>query len=341
MRKARFYETEEGKVHCRLCPNQCVIRDEKTGICRVRKNIGGELFTTNYGQITSYGMDPIEKKPLYHFYPGHEILSVGTTGCNLHCEFCQNWEIAHGSPSTVAVTARQVVEMALSQKDRDCVGIAYTYSEPSVWYEFVYDCAVLAHEAGLTNVLVTNGFIEAEPLDVILPYIDAMNVDVKAFTDDFYRKVCKGGLKAVLRTVEQAVPRCHVELTTLLVTGLNDEPDEITALRDWVASVDPSLPLHLSRYSPRYKMTDRPSTPMDTMRMAREIAMEKLSYVYLGNVWDDEAADTFCPQCHKKVVDRTGFLVRSLALDAGNRCTFCGFQINILGRARVSDPLRG
>ncbi len=336
MQKARYYETKDGKVRCLLCPNRCVIRSEKTGICRVRKNVDGELYSTNYGQITSFGMDPIEKKPLYHFYPGHEILSIGTYGCNLHCQFCQNWEIAHGDPSTVTATARQVVDLALAQRERYCIGIAYTYSEPSVWYEFVYDTAVEARKEGLKNVLVTNGFIEREPFEAILPYIDAVNIDVKSFTEHFYRSVCSGRLDPVLRTVETAARECHVELTTLLVTGLNDEPEEITRLRDWIASINPSIPLHISRYSPRYKM-DRPPTPVETMRRAYEIALKKLSYVYLGNIWDDETGDTFCPRCGKKVIDRTGFSVYSLKIDDESRCIYCGFKLNIIGRARVNS----
>jgi pyruvate formate lyase activating enzyme len=337
LRRAEFFvaDPESRKVTCHLCPNRCVIRDQKTGACRVRRNADGVLYTVNYGRVSSYGMDPIEKKPLYHFYPGHQILSLGTVGCNLHCRFCQNWEIAHQEPSTVRVTPREVVELARG-RDPTCVGIAYTYSEPLVWYEFVYDTAVVAREAGLKNVLVTNGFVEQEPLEKLLPYVDAMNIDVKAFTDDFYRRLCAGRLDPVRRTVEVAVRHCHVELTTLLVTGENDSPVEIRELAAWIAGLDPEIPLHLSRYFPNYRL-DLPPTPLETMHRAREIAREKLAYVYLGNVWDAEAGNTYCPRCQKKVIERAGYIIRELHLKEGNRCAHCGYALKIVGQARVTD----
>lgn len=336
MHKALYYESrDDGKVRCGLCPHRCVIAAGRAGICRVRENTDGALYTLNYGKITAYGMDPIEKKPLYHFYPGHNIFSIGTFGCNLHCRFCQNWEIAQGDPRTVTLTSRQVVDLALTKHDN--IGIAYTYSEPTVWYEYVYDTAVMARGVGLKNVLVTNGFIEREPFSDLLPYVDAVNIDVKSFTDDFYRKVCSARRDPVLRAVELAAQHCHVELTILLVTGLNDKPEEIAALRDWIASVDPAIPLHISRFRPQYKMLDRPPTPVETMHRAYEIAREKLSHVYQGNIRADETGHTFCPQCGTRVVDRTGFAVRHLNLDAENRCAGCGSGLNITGRARLNQ----
>lgn len=336
MRRAEFFvrDPDNNQVTCHLCPNRCVVRDEKTGICRVRRNVGGVLYATNYGEVSSYGMDPIEKKPLYHFYPGHQILSLGTVGCNLHCRFCQNWEIAHRDASTVRVTPGEIVESA-RQQGRHCVGIAYTYSEPLVWYEFVYDTAVLAREAGLKNVLVTNGFVEQEPLEKLLPYIDAMNIDVKAFTDEYYRRLCRGRLDPVRRTVELAVRHCFVELTTLLVTGENDSPEEIRELVSWIAGLNPEIPLHLPRYFPNYRL-DLPATPLESMRRAREIAQDKLYHVYLGNVWDAEGGDTYCPQCRREVIGRSGYVVRALHLQPGNRCKHCGYALNIVGEARLT-----
>ncbi len=345
MRRAEFFVSEPEKqyVTCVLCPNRCAVKEGRTGVCRVRKNVGGVLHTLNFGEVASYGLDPIEKKPLYHFYPGHEIFSLGTVGCNLHCRFCQNWEIAHGEPSTIRVTPAKIVELARRQ-NHHCIGIAYTYSEPVVWYEFVYETAVQAREAGLKNVLVTNGFIELEPLEKLLPYVDAMNIDVKAFTDDFYRRMCAGRLDPVRRTVEAAAPRCLVELTTLLVTGENDSPEEIGELASWIAGINPEIPLHLSRYFPNYRL-DLPATPLETMRRAREIAAQKLSHVYLGNVWDVENGYTYCPRCRKKVIERSGYIIRELHLSAGNRCAHCGYALNIVGEARVTDsgrrPRRG
>lgn len=332
---AQHRRSHQDQVVCLLCPNRCAIPEGKTGRCRVRRNVSGVLYTLNYGEVVSYGIDPIEKKPLYHFYPGHQIFSLGARGCNLHCRFCQNWEIAHGEPSTVRVTPEEIIDLT-RQQDHRCIGIAYTYSEPLVWYEFVYDTAVLARKAGLKNVLVTNGFIEPEPLKKLLPYIDAMNIDVKAFTDDFYRRMCAGRLDPVLRTVEIAVGHCLVEVTTLLVTGYNDTPGEIRKLASWVAGLDRELPLHLSRYSPRYRL-NAPPTPLETMRRAREVAQEYLSHVYLGNIWDVEDGYTYCPQCRKKVIERSGYIIRELHLKEGNRCSHCDFALNIVGEAVVTD----
>jgi pyruvate formate lyase activating enzyme len=251
-------------------------------------------------------------------------------GCNLHCGFCQNWEIAHGNPSTFAITPQETVEAALNCKDREssCVGIAYTYSEPFVWYEFVFDTARLAKKRGLKNVLVTNGYINEEPLQEILPYIDAMNIDVKGFRAEYYRKTCAGRLKPVLRTVEKIYLRCYVELTTLLVTGLNDSQEEITMLVNWVAGLDKEIPLHFSRYFPCYKL-DLPSTPLETLRRAAEIAREKLSYVYVGNAPQLKMEDTFCPRCGYKLINRDVYTVKITGLK-DNQCSQCGFPIRII-----------
>lgn len=332
MREAFYYEKKEQNLTaCRLCPKMCTIREGKSGFCRVRQNHGGTLYATNYGKVTSYGLDPIEKKPLYHFYPGSFILSFGTVGCNLRCGFCQNWTIAHGDPDAADLTPEQAVEMAQKQLDRGYpnVGIAYTYSEPFMWYEFVWDTARLARKAGLKNVLVTNGYVNETPLREILPYIDAMNIDVKGFTDDYYRKNCVGRLEPVLRTVEIAHRECHVELTTLLVTGLNDSEEEIGRLVDWVASLDREIPLHFSRYFPNFEM-DLPPTPLKTLKRARDIAREKLSYVYIGNAPQLDAGDTYCPECGEELIDRAGYSVRTAGLD-GNKCGRCGREIRIVG----------
>ncbi|HHY40205.1 MAG TPA: AmmeMemoRadiSam system radical SAM enzyme [Syntrophaceticus sp.] len=284
MQEARYYEKMDDQlVWCHLCPQNCKIKPGRKGICRARQNHDGVLYTLNYGKLTSWGIDPIEKKPLHRFCPGSLIFSVGTFGCNFRCGFCQNWEIAHGDLPTREVTAEELVKIALDARRAGSIGIAYTYSEPMIWYEFVYDTAKRARQEGLKNVLVTNGFVQKEPLMELLPYIDAMNIDVKAFTEEFYRKTCGGQLDPVLRTVELAHKTCHVEITTLVVPGMNDSEEEISSLVDWIASLDPSIPLHLSRYFPRYKF-DLPPTPIATLKRAKEIALEKLKYVYLGNV---------------------------------------------------------
>jgi len=333
--EALYYEKKEQNLAtCRLCPKMCTIREGKTGFCRVRQNHGGTLYTANYGKVTSYGLDPIEKKPLYHFYPGSFILSFGTTGCNLRCGFCQNWTIAHGDPPASDLTPEQAVDLARRQIDRGYpnIGIAYTYSEPFMWYEFVLDTARLAQKEGLKNVLVTNGYVNETPLREILPHIDAMNIDVKGFSDKYYRENCAGRLEPVLRTVEIAYRECHVELTTLLVTGLNDSEEEITRLVDWVASLDREIPLHFSRYFPNFEV-DLPPTPPETLVRARKIARRKLSYVYIGNAPQLDAGGTVCPECGGELIDRAGYSAWAIGL-AGGKCRNCGRKIRIAGEVR-------
>lgn len=290
LKHALYYnKIEESKVHCCLCPHNCVIKPGSRGACRVRENIDGELYSLNYGKITSIALDAIEKKPLSRFYPGSRILSAGTFGCNLKCSFCQNWSIAHeisdSDEDVITAAPMLLVEKALEHTASGNIGIAYTYNEPSIWYEFVYDTARLARERGLMNVLVTNGFISREPLEELMPYVDAMNIDVKAFKPLFYSGVCRGVLDDVKRTVEISAGKCHVEVTTLVIPGLNDSLDEIEELAKWLAYISPEIPLHLSRFFPGYKMRDISPTPFETLTAARDIAERYLKYVYLGNVW--------------------------------------------------------
>jgi pyruvate formate lyase activating enzyme len=287
-KEALFYEKiEGGAVRCSLCPHRCRIPQDSRGICGVRKNLGGSLYSLNYGEITSIGVDPIEKKPLNRFHPGTFILSVGSAGCNLRCPFCQNHSIARVKPEEIHThhaDSDDIVAKAVSLRNRGNIGIAYTYNEPTVWYEFVYETAVKAKEKGLLNVLVTNGFIEKEPLEQILPYIDAMNIDLKAYNDKFYRELVKGGLEEVKGTISRSAGHCHVEVTTLVIPGWNDSPEEMEEMAVWLASLSPDLPLHLSRYFPHYEMTDRPPTPLATLQELKRVAGRHLNYVYLGNV---------------------------------------------------------
>ena len=288
MREARYYRPEvENRAQCLLCPKFCNLGQGQKGFCRVRKNVGGKIYALNYGEISSYGLDPVEKKPLYHFFLGKDIFSIGTYGCNLGCGFCQNWQIAHGDPKTITMTPEELVATVKKEGGESNIGIAYTYSEPLMWYEYVLDVAKEAKNQGLKNVLVTNGFINEEPLAELLPYIDAFNIDVKGFTVDYYHKVCKGDLAPVLRTVELAARKSHVEVTTLLIPGLNDSEAEIEQLVEWLSGVDKNIPLHLSRYFPNYKMKQE-ATPIETMKRAWEQARAKLKYVYLGNVGKGE-----------------------------------------------------
>jgi pyruvate formate lyase activating enzyme len=330
MQEARFYEKQDDdQVRCRLCPQDCQIKPGGAGLCRARKNEGGVLYSLNYGRISSWGIDPIEKKPLYHFYPGSNILSVGTFGCNFHCGFCQNWQIAHGDPVTREMAPQELVASArLGDKQVDSIGIAFTYSEPLVWYEYVYDTARLAHEQGLKNVLVTNGFIQEEPLLELLPFIDAMNIDVKGFTGAYYRKICHGKLAPVKRTVELVHSRCHLEVTTLLVPTLNDSDEEIAALVDWLAGQNPEIPIHFSRYFPQYQM-DLPPTPLESLQRAREIACRKLKYVYIGNAPELGDDNTYCPVCRNLLIRRSGYQTRIGGLENGC-CSRCGTRIPVV-----------
>jgi len=279
-----FNKLEDLKVHCYLCPHNCIINAGNLGVCRARKNIDGNLYSLNYGKITAIALDPIEKKPLYNFNPGSNILSVGTFGCNLKCSFCQNWTIAHDQPETYDMTPEMLVLKAKELKTKGNIGIAYTYNEPSIWYEFVYETAKIAKEQGLLNVLVTNGYIGKEALTQLVPYIDAMNIDVKAYTASFYNDICKGALDEVKATVEQAYNRCHIEITTLVIPTLNDALEEISDMAKWIASLSPKIPLHLTRYFPNYKMQNIPPTPKETLVRCREEALKYLDYVYLGNI---------------------------------------------------------
>jgi pyruvate formate lyase activating enzyme len=243
-------------------------------------------LATTYGQLTSCAVDPIEKKPLYHFLPGSRVLSVGTVGCNLRCDFCQNWQISQQDAPTQKMSPQELVELALKLKDGDpaLCGIAYTYSEPLVWYEYVVEAAQLAQEKGLVNVLVTNGFINPQPLEELLPFMDAVNLDLKGMDDAFYSKYCGGSALPPLESAKQIADNCHLELTCLLIPGANDREAQLRQLVNWIfENLGPDVPLHLSRYFPSYKL-ELPPTPLETMKRALAIAKEKLHYVYLGNV---------------------------------------------------------
>lgn len=284
-REAMFYKRSgDGKVDCMLCPHNCRILPGQTGVCRARKNTDGKLYTLNYGKVTSAALDPIEKKPLKKYRPGSYILSAGTFGCNLRCPFCQNWTIAHEEPGTVDMTPAGLVQKAQELKGRGNIGIAYTYNEPFIWYEFVCETCREARQKDLVNVLVTNGFVSMEPLKQLMPYIDAMNIDVKAFTPGFYRNVCKASLENVMETVEYAAQHCHVEVTTLIIPGLNDSDSDMDRQAQWLSSISPEITLHLSRYFPNYNMTDRPPTAPDTLKRLKEIAQKRLRHVFLGNI---------------------------------------------------------
>ncbi len=273
------------KIKCPICPNSCMLSEGQVGLCRARINKDGKIICENYGKLTAIALDPIEKKPLYRFFPGKMILSVGSYGCNLRCPFCQNYDISMADDSKVGTYQTQpdyLVDVALSMKDRNNIGIAYTYNEPLISYEYVKDCSVLAREKGLKNVLVTNGYVCREPLDNLLLYIDAMNIDLKAFNEDFYRKI-GGDLETVKDTIVTASKSCHQEVTTLVIPGENDSVEEITSASRWIASIDENIPYHISAFYPRYKYSDKRPTSRKSVYDLVEEAKKYLKYVYPGN----------------------------------------------------------
>lgn len=329
MKEARYYESGSGTVNCLLCPQRCHLRDNEIGRCGVRQARDGKLYTLNYGRVASIALDPIEKKPLYHFYPGSSIVSVGSVGCNLSCGFCQNYQLSTRQADTEYLSAEELVALAREPiHGEKSIGIAYTYSEPIVWFEHVMDVATKAKSVGLKNVLVTNGEIREGPLDELLTVIDAMNIDVKAFNQRFYSEICSGPFKSVLETVERCVGRCHIEITTLLIPSLNDSDEEIRMLARWLAQLDDTIPLHLSRYFPHHRM-NLPPTPLDTLKRAYDIASESLKYVYLGNVGDPKYATTYCPECGNPVIRRSAYYSVQVLLD-GKRCRNCGATLAII-----------
>ncbi|MCG6908814.1 MAG: AmmeMemoRadiSam system radical SAM enzyme [Deltaproteobacteria bacterium] len=335
--EAYLYEKmAEDRVRCSLCSHRCIVKPGECGLCHVRENRDGVLHTKVYGRLIARHVDPIEKKPLYHLYPGSQSYSVATVGCNFRCRFCQNADIAQmpyeqdGRILGETVTPDAVVRAALAA---NCRTIAYTYTEPTVFFEFAYETAKLAHDKGLANVFVSNGYMTAEALEMIGPYLTAANVDLKSFDDRFYKTYCGARLQPVLDTlVRMKSSGILVEVTTLIIPGLNDQRRELASLAGFIAeSMGPETPWHISRFHPTYKLTDRPPTPVDTLLKAREIGMAAgLKYVYTGNVPGEAYESTFCPQCGQRIIERWGFSVRDYAIDHG-RCKFCGAAIDGLG----------
>ncbi len=327
-KEAMFYEKLDGaKVRCKLCPHLCVIADGNAGICRGRDNRGGTLYASTFAETISLTNDPVEKKPLYHFYPGGYLLSIGPNACNLRCQHCQNWEISQARVRTSHLTPERAVELA--QSARNCIGLSFTYTEPLMWFEYVLVTSRLARSMGAKTTLVTNGFINPEPAAELLPFIDAINLDIKSMDDDFYRNVSGARLQPVLDFALQARKTSHLEITNLVIPGLNDQPGQIKKLVDWVCdNLGPETALHFSRYFPRYKMT-RPQTPIETLVEAHNIAREKLKFVYVGNIVEDDLHSTYCPSCGSLLVKRTGYHTSITGL-SGSRCKKCDESIPIV-----------
>jgi pyruvate formate lyase activating enzyme len=330
---AMFYEQlEKDNVRCWLCPHHCLIHEGRTGLCGVRQNRAGKLYSLNYAEVVSIALDPIEKKPLYHFFPGSNILSLGTFGCNFFCPFCQNYSLARGNgrehpiPRTLQVSSQRLLEEAVRTREDGSVGVAFTYNEPAIWYEYVLETAQILKTAGQKVVLVSNGYIESQPLRKLLPYIDAMNIDVKAFNETFYQNHCRGSLAAVMNNVEAAAREVHVEITTLMIPGENDDLHEIASLAEWLASLDKNIVLHLSRYHPAYRF-EKEATPVKTLLKARNEALKYLRFVYLGNTGREN--DTLCMNCGGVLIERRGYYTRASGLEAGH-CRYCKTRVDYI-----------
>ena len=329
---AFYYEAAGAELRCLLCPHNCIIQEGALGICGARKNSGGALVSEIYGEITSIALDPIEKKPLYHFYPGSSVLSVGTKGCNLKCPYCQNWNISQNLNSkTSFVKPQELVRLAA---EHSSPGIAYTYSEPGIWAEYVLEAGAAAKKAGIYNVLVTNGFINSKPLEDILSVADAMNIDLKTFNENTFAKIHKGNLKQVLKTIESVYNSpCHLEITTLAVTGINDTMEDMRDIISFIKGIDDSIPWHISRYFPAWKYNE-PPTDIDFMTRVYEEASQSLKFVYCGNLRGvNTGSDTFCPTCGNFLIRRVGFSseIRYLRkATEGALCSKCGTLLDIL-----------
>lgn len=333
MKEARFYERLEGeKTHCHLCAHECLIEPGKRGICQVRENQGGILYSLVYGKVVSQNVDPIEKKPLYHFLPGTQSFSIATVGCNLQCSHCQNYDISqyprlHGKeiPGR-SVTPGDIVASARASRTES---ISYTYTEPTIFSEFAYDTALLAKEQGIRNVFVSNGFMTENAATAMAEVLDGDNIDLKSFSEEFYRKICRAKLQPVLDTISRLKKLgVWIELTTLVIPGLNDSDGELEDLADFIKSVGIDIPWHVSAFHPTYKMVDRSRTPSSTLRRAREIGLRTgLRYVYTGNIPGDAGENTYCYGCNELLIERLGFTIRRNFLKDGH-CRKCGNKID-------------
>jgi len=328
MKEAVLYSRDRsGNVSCRLCSHFCFIPEGETGFCRVRLNQNGTLFSLNYGELAARNIDPVEKKPLFHFYPGSLSYSIASLGCNFRCAFCQNWEISQKQESdrlflkTESVSPEDVVSQA---QKYNCRTIACTYTEPTVYFEFAEECAQLAEAQGISTVFVTNGYMSREALDRIGPVLDAANIDLKSFRDSFYRETCKASLKPVLETIQEMKKRnIWVEITTLIVPGSNDSVEELSDIAGFISSLDKNIPWHVSRFYPQYKMDDLPPTPAETLETAFNIGKEKgLNYIYLGNLRTETGENTYCPVCGRLLIERCAFSLLQNNLVQG-KCPFC------------------
>ncbi len=331
LREALLYEgLDDRKVHCYLCNHHCKIGDSESGFCGVRENKGGKLFTHAYGEVVAANVDPVEKKPLYHFLPGSRTFSIATAGCNFQCGFCQNWQISQiylhkeANIRKVTYTPENIVDHALKQR---CRSISYTYTEPTIFFEYAFDTARLASEKELYNVMVTNGYMTIDALGMIAPYLDACNVDLKSYDDDFYSKTCHGHLKPVLNTIrEMKNLGIWIEITTLIIPDNNDNEKELAGIAEFIAGLDTEIPWHISRFHPDYNFMTGKSTPLNTLETAYDIGKKAgLKYIYKGNVLGD-VTETLCPNCGESLIRRNGFFVDMNRIRQSS-CPLCGQSV--------------
>jgi pyruvate formate lyase activating enzyme len=321
---------EEDKVRCALCAHRCLIGEGKRGLCGVRENRGGILYSLVFGRAIATHVDPIEKKPLFHFLPGSRSFSVATVGCNLSCRHCQNADISQMPRESGAIMGTEIApeRLVLEAKKHDCASIAYTYTEPTVFFEYACETAKLAKEKGIRNVFVTNGYMTAEALNLIQPYLDAANVDLKSFRDDFYRKICGARLQPVLDSIVKLKEMgVWLEVTTLVIPEHNDSGKELQEIAQFLVGVDPAIPWHVSAFYPTYRLTSVGRTPVPTLRRAREIGLAAgLRYVYTGNVPGDNGENTYCHHCGRRIIQRLGYTLGEVNLREG-KCAFCGTPV--------------
>ena len=337
MKEALHYEQLNNKtVKCHLCAHHCVIARDKRGICGVRENRSGSLYTLVYGKSIAENIDPIEKKPLFHFMPGSKSFSIATAGCNFRCLHCQNYEISQMPRDRDVIIGKNLSpeDIVARARETGCKSISYTYTEPTIYYEYAFDIAKRAHEEGLKNIFVTNGYITAGPLREISPYLDAANIDLKAFTEGFYKKICGARLQPVLDTIRLCRElKIWIELTTLIIPTHNDRPHELEQIASFIRELGPDIPWHVTAYHPTYLLTDLPRTPVTTLVQAREIGRRAgLRYVYTGNIADEQGENTYCYNCGELLVERRGFSVLKNRL-VNAHCPQCAFQIDGEGLA--------